>query len=87
MERILLNKCKEQLIIMTQTKNTVKNKLGGWVATKLCWPAMLLARLNNLSKYVFSIKYLHGQLHWPIQNKELCGNMLIGPHTRVPPII
>ena len=32
--------------------NTVKNKLGGWVATKLCWPAMLLAKLNNLSKYV-----------------------------------
>ena len=35
MERILLNKCKEQLIIMTLTKkergkNTVKNKLGGW---------------------------------------------------------
>ena len=87
MERILLNKCKEQLIIMTQTKNTVKNKLGGWVATKLCCLAMLLARLNNLSKYVFNIKYLHGQLHWPIQNKELCGNMLIGPHTRVPPII
>ena len=53
MERILLNKCKEQLIIMTLTKKergkiTVKNKLGGWVATKICWPAMLLARLNIL---------------------------------------
>ena len=46
-----------------KNNNAVKNKLGGWVATKLCWPAMLLARFNNLSKYVFNIKYLHGQLH------------------------
>ena len=61
--------------------------VGGWEGTILCWPAMLLARLNNLSKYVLNIKYLHGQLHYPVQNKELCGNMLIGPHTRVPPII
>ena len=46
-----------------EEKNTVKNKLDEWVATKLYWPTMLLTRLNNLSKYVFNIKYLHGQLH------------------------
>ena len=45
------------------------------------------SQIEYLNKYVFNIKYLHGQLHSPIQNKELCGNMMTGPHTRVPPII